>query len=363
MLFLLDDDEDEIHHRRVYQPRITFNLPNSSFREAFRVDMEVVERVEHSIGFELQRNTLRSHALTPREEILLAFHFFGNGAQYHINGHLHGVNRGTVCRSIHRVCYLITRRLMPLFIRWPTNSRHIDQLFQRKAGFPNVKGIIDGTLIHIDAPSRDEPTYVSRDNKHAMNVVIVCGPKHEFYFISAKCPGSYHDSRCLRVSNLWLNWDVHGWRPDNNYRSIILGDSGYPLRSWLITPIVRNVNIRPHLRNGIRSYLERHRKTRFIVECSIGIWKEQFPCLNHLRIRDPVRISNLIYATATLHNMQNFFRHGSYDFDERLNLIAHRDFEDFEHLEEIEGDGEGNRFADIAATNKQLQIIEYFNNI
>lgn len=180
---------------------MNFDL-TSSFREAFRCDQFVVYKIEAAIGHELIRQTFRSKALTPREQILATLHFLGNGSPYHINGHLHGIDKGTVCRTIHHVCYLITTLLMPLFVRWPTNCQHIDERFEQKAGFPHVKGIIDGTLIHIDAPSEEEPAFVSRDNRHSINVVVVSGPNHEFFFISAKSPGSFHDSRCLQICNM-----------------------------------------------------------------------------------------------------------------------------------------------------------------
>lgn len=80
---LLDDDHadniDRVNRcRRMYFQRINFNLHSRFFRESFRVDIPVVERIERAIGLDLQRNTLRSHALSPREEILIILYFLGN---------------------------------------------------------------------------------------------------------------------------------------------------------------------------------------------------------------------------------------------------------------------------------------------
>lgn len=313
--------------RRIYRERINFNLTSHSFREAFRVDPTVVESLENRIGIHIER--VRSCGLSVREQILLTLHFLGNGSFYHINGHVHGIDKAAICRAVHRVCFFIAKYLMPLFVRWPSNSFNVSTKFERKAGFPNVKGLIDGTLVRIDAPSIDEPVFVGRDNKHSINVVVVSGPHHEFFFVSAKCGGSFHDSRCLQISSLWTTWELNGWRPDNDRRSIILGDSAYPLRQWLMTPNVRNVNaMDPDLAPAVEIYLRKHRKTRFMVECAIGIFKEQFPCLNQLRVRSPRRISIIIYACAVLHNMQNHYRHGSYAYDDRLNRIAIRQPQD-----------------------------------
>lgn len=91
---------------------------------------------------------------------------------------------------------------MLLFVRWPTVSHEVERQFFNIAGFPNIKGIVDGMLVHIDAPSVDEPAYVSRDNKHVFNVLVICGPKHQFFFASAKFPGSMHDARAIRLSQV-----------------------------------------------------------------------------------------------------------------------------------------------------------------
>lgn len=49
-LFLLDDGVEIFCNRRCYQLRINFNLPSTSFRQAFRVDPSIVEEVERHIG-------------------------------------------------------------------------------------------------------------------------------------------------------------------------------------------------------------------------------------------------------------------------------------------------------------------------
>lgn len=276
---------------------------------------------------------------------------------------MHGIDKGTICRTVHRVCFFISKYLMPSYIRWPTNTVDVSRKFSRKAGFPNVKGIIDGTHVHIDALSIDEPVFVGRDSKHSINVVVVSGPHHEFYFVSAKCGGSFHDSRCLQTSALWTAWELNGWRPDNDRQTIILGDSAYPLRQWLMTPNIRNVNARdPDLAQAVQIFLRKHRKTRFMVECSIGIWKKQFPCLNHLRVRSPRRMSIIIYACAVLHNMQNHHRHGSYAYDDRLNRIAVREPQDGMINAQFPHD-EDDVFNDLDGVDRQRELLEYFARV
>lgn len=301
-----------------------------------------------------------NHALSPREQILTALHFLGNDAQYHVNGLAHGVSKSTVCRCIHRICKLVTDTLMPLFVKWPVTSRRIERDFFGIAGFPNIKGIIDGTLVHIDAPSIDEPAYVGRDNKHSFNVLVVAGPQNQFFYACAKFPGSVHDARAVRCSELWRRWEIEHWRPDNDEDSIILGDSAYPLTTWLIPPTVQTVNANIHHLAGVVEIFERiHRKTRFIVENSIGILKEEYPVLNYLRVRDPIHISNIIYTCITLHNMQNKHRRGSYTYDDTLNRLVNLQHPQNGPNEIVQNDIENERNAII----RQRRILEYFAQI
>ncbi|KAI5639211.1 DDE superfamily endonuclease domain-containing protein [Phthorimaea operculella] len=142
---------------------------------------------------------------------------------------------------------------------------------------PMVVGCIDGTLVEIDAPHQNEDQFVDRHQNHSINCMAVCGPRGEFYYVSARWPGSVHDSRVLRNSNLYTRMQS-GWRPFPN--AVILGDSGYPLTDWLLTPTGRNLE-----NAAVQRYNRAHKSTRRIIENAFGILKEKFPCLNYMRLK------------------------------------------------------------------------------
>jgi hypothetical protein len=167
--------------------------------------------------------------------------------------------------------------MFPEEIRWPDrNATVIPIKFLGLAGFPRVGGCVDGSLIPIDAPKDFEAQYVDRHGNHSINGVFVCGPRMELYYVSARWPGSIHDSRVLRNSSLYHSCS-EGWIQFPG--GVILGDSGYSLLDWLMTPVVR-----PGPQLGVKRYLRRHISTRRLVENSLGVLKEKFPCLNYLRL-------------------------------------------------------------------------------
>jgi len=126
---------------------------------------------------------------------------------------------------------------------------------------------VDGTLIKILAPSEFEEQYVDRKNEHSLNIMLVCGPNLKFYDASVRWPGSTHDSRVFRNSRLFERLNG-GWRPFPG--AYLLGDSGYPMREYLLTPIANPQN------HAEQQFNRAHKKTRRIIECAIGVLKETF---------------------------------------------------------------------------------------
>lgn len=99
-------------------------------------------------------------------------------------------------------------------------------------------GIVDGTHIHIQAPALAvERDFVNRKNRHSVNVQVVVDSRGLFTNVVANWPGSAHDSFIMRNSNIWDAFENHG------LRGIILGDSAYALRPWLMTPFRRPANV------------------------------------------------------------------------------------------------------------------------
>lgn len=60
--------------------------------------------------------------------------------------------------------------------------------------------------------------------------------------------------------------DLHQ-RGHNDY--FLLGDSGYPLRPWLLTPLEYN----PPVNSPEKRYNDAHKRTRVKIECCNGVLK------------------------------------------------------------------------------------------
>ena len=238
--------------------------------------------------------TNRQGVLSPKQQLLTALRFYSSNAFYHVVRDCHGPSEATTCRVIHRVTQAINSTLSDEVVRWPASCDELPQAFFNIGGMPSVCGAVDGTLVPIVSPSVNEHQYVDRHkNGHSINVMAVPGPSMEFFYISARWPGSVNDARVLRRSTLCTAFD-DGYRPFPD--SVTLGASIYPSNSWLIPPLHTTST------GAEVSFNVAHKRTRAIVERAFGLWKNRFPILDKIRVRNPKYACEIIKATAVLHS-------------------------------------------------------------
>lgn len=116
--------------------------------------------------------------------------------------------------------------------------------------------------------------------------------------VNARFPGAVHDSAIWNASSIhrYLKRKYQeGSR--NNY---LLGDSGYPIQPWLMTPIPDAL---PNTPEAI--YNERHIRTRNVAERGFGVWKARFRSIRKDRVLhySHEAAGRIIYACAVLHNI------------------------------------------------------------
>ena len=111
--------------------------------------------------------------------------------------------------------------------------------FYQNERWPSIVGLIDGTQIPLYTPFHpaDEAVYVNRKGFHAINVQIVCDRNLKIFNLDAGFPGSCHDAYILRNSHVWERFESN-----NMPNSWLLGDSGYPVKSWPLTPFLNPTN-------------------------------------------------------------------------------------------------------------------------
>ncbi|KAG8231963.1 hypothetical protein J437_LFUL008883, partial [Ladona fulva] len=103
-------------------------------------------------------------------------------------------------------------------------------------GFPGVIGAVDGTHIAIVPPvSEREHDFANRKGFHSKNVQIVCDYDLEILSLNALHGGRTHDAHIWRMSQ--LHQYMRRSYEEGDQCHWLLGNSGYPLQPWLMTPI------------------------------------------------------------------------------------------------------------------------------
>ena len=145
-----------------------------------------------------------------------------------------GVHRTTVNKTISNMINRIVEQSHN-WIRFPSTADEMKEanvLWQRHFRLPTVIGAVDCTHIEILKPGQalhgDE--YICRKGYPSVNVQATCNALEQFTSISAEWPGSVHDAR------VWRRSPIRGIMTKYNGAVCLIGDSGYALSPWLITP-------------------------------------------------------------------------------------------------------------------------------
>jgi hypothetical protein len=197
--------------------------------------------------------------------------------------------------------------LIDEYICWPLDAQsqaNVSTKFQENKGFPGVIGAIDGTNIQIHPPKEHGQSYVNRKNYHSIILQAVCLPDMKFSHIYSGWPGSVHDSRVPKNSELW----EHG---DNACRTNhIIGDGAYPIKEWLLTPY-RDTG---HLNAEQRRYNYVHSSTRTVIERSFCLLKGRFKRLQFIEVKNMQTACDIITACCVLQNFCILFGDSGEDF-------------------------------------------------
>ena len=309
-LDFLDDVNQVLRPERVYRDHSNpFEYySDDEFRKRFRFTKEGTMFILNLISEELEHGTNRGHGLPPMLQLLVTLRYYATGSFQMTVGDLANIHQSTVSRTVKHVSNKLAAK-KPDFIKFPASPaerQSTSQKFWGIATFPGVVGAIDCSHIRIKNPGgEDSQRYINRKGWHSLNCQYVGNANLKITNIVARWHGSVHDSRIFHESQLKQKFER------NEYKGILLGDSGYPCLSYLMTPVLHPTTA-PQ-----RAYNESQIQTRNTIERLFGVLKRRFPCL-HFGLRVHLQTSmSVIVATAVLHNIARDLQ--EQDFDDNDN--------------------------------------------
>lgn len=301
MNFFMEEERrrrDAVQRPRVFRDRINplDFLNDDEVLGRYRMSRNMIFELTDLLREDIEPRTGRSHSIPALHQVMCALRYYGTGNFQKVSGDLLGMSQPSVSRIVHRVSNALCRKA-PDVIKFPKTvgqQQPVIAAFYDRYGFPSTVGCVDGSLIPIRGPSQDENIYVCRKGFYAINVQGIADHQHRFTNLVAQWPGSTHDAF------IWGNCSLQTEFAEGRIQGHLLGDSGYPLRPWLLTPVARPDNA-SHER-----YNRHHRSTRQTIERTFGLWKMRFLCLHRyggVLMFSPARCVKVITATAVLHNI------------------------------------------------------------
>ncbi|XP_064474017.1 putative nuclease HARBI1 [Ornithodoros turicata] len=294
--------------RRTFRPYIdAFEATDEEFMRMYRLTKPVVRWLCDQLRSTLRAKRRTRTALSVERQILIALRFYATGSfQVAVASDRHmAVTQSTISKALFKVTNAVLLQLAPLWIRFPTEPdeiREVMRAFKTKWRLPGLIGCVDGSVIGILAPSErsgqyQKSAFFCRKQYFAINAMIVCDASMRITSMDCSFSGGAHDAYVWRHSELKCELS----RRHSDEPRFLLGDSGYPLQPWLLTPLPGD----PPPNTPEARYNRRHKAARGIVEKCIGLLKSRFRCLQRYRTLHyiPHRASNIVVACTVLHNI------------------------------------------------------------
>ncbi|XP_065193200.1 putative nuclease HARBI1 [Sycon ciliatum] len=272
------------------------------FRRHFRLQRATVDivcgKLAQSVHMAVE--SIGGRAPVPiRKQLLITLWWLGSKSTMRELADKWGISRSTAWVSVRRVCFAL-QDMAPLLICWPKGTS-IDQVqaeFHAAQHIHGVMGAIDGCHIPIKAPKEAPDTYLNRKRFHSVVLQAVCDRNLMFTDVYCGWPGSVHDARVFDNSPLkqLATADVDQFFPGESF---IVGDSAYPLLSWVMTPFRDD----GHLTAAQTNYNYKHSSTRMCIERAFALLKGRWRQLKYLNVTNVENMTHIVLTACVLHNM------------------------------------------------------------
>lgn len=198
-------------------------------------------------------------------------------------------------------------------IQWPsteTKMTAVKSKFEKIRGLPNCCGAIDTTHIKMCLPSsKNKSNVVWYDNEknHSMILQAIVDTDMRFLDIVTGWPGSLSDSIAFKSSSFFklcnegkrLNGETMKLQEGTELREYVVGDIGFPLLPWLLTPYKGG-----NLSEYKVSFNRRHTATHAVAQKALSRLKETWKIIDGEMWRpDKDRLPRIILVCCLLHNI------------------------------------------------------------
>ncbi|XP_071738748.1 protein ALP1-like [Rutidosis leptorrhynchoides] len=283
---------------------------SQTFESMFKMSMKTFDYICSLVEEEMTTKCssfvdLNGNPLSLHDMVAVVLTRLGSGEPLKLVGSSLGLNQTTVAQLTKRfVDTLISKGLA--HIQWPSTEPEMEDIkckFEKIGGLPNCCGAIDTTHILMSLQSVDRSTnfWCDRENNQSMTLQAIVDPDLRFLDVFGGCPGRMTDEQIHKSSAFNKkckgNERLNGQK--NDIQEYIVGNSGFPLLKWLITPYRGD-----SLSNAESVFNEIVVKTHMVANEAFVKLKQNWKILKGVLWRpDKHRLPLIILACCILHNI------------------------------------------------------------
>lgn len=315
---------------------IALKYTDEQWLQDFRLSKETFRFICTEVKPALEREDTSFRQCIPlQKRVAITLFKLASTAEYRLIANLFGVSTTSVCRCVQEFCGAVISRLLPKLIKSPSSGQlqQMANFFEERWGVPQCVGAIDGSHIPIIRPSQFQADYHNRKGWHSIILQAVVDGKGRFWDLCVGSPGSIHDARVLRLSSFFTLASNGTFFPGTtrnicgeNVGYYIIGDSAYPLQSWLLKPFADN----GRLTASQELYNQRTSRARAVVEHAFGRLKGRWRCLLKRNDSSIELVKDMILTCCVLHNLceknrEPFMHEWNAPPDQPMSATAPRD--------------------------------------
>jgi len=328
--------------------------------ENFRVSQDTFHFLCQKLEPVIRRqNTQLRNAVPVNKRLAITLWCLATCSEYRTIAHLFGVARCTVCMIVHDTCKAIISTLQKTFISFPRGQelKAAAEGFKSKTGMIQCVGSIDGCHIPITPPALNHTDYYNRKGWYSVVLQGIVDSNYLFRDVCVGWPGSVHDARVFSNSGIFTKLtsekvlDCNYLRiQDKNISLFLIGDSAYPLKTFLMKPFAFNTA----LTNQQKVFNYNLSKARIVVENAFGRLKARWRRLTKRNEMNVSNVPHIVTACCVLHNICEIF--GDAIPDGWVDATSN---DSLEQPSTIASPGE--RPENDAKTVRQI-LVDYYNN-
>ena len=282
------------------------------FKKTLRVSRATFLFILSRVGHLLQRHTVTEEPISPEERLGICLYRLGRGDYYYTIAEMTGRGVSTVSSIVQEVSQVLVEHLWQESI-----SSHMPQSpeeFEKKIldmeefwQFPCCWAAIDGCHIPLKCPPGGLEACKEYHNfKNFYSIVLMGIVDSHYRFVWGSCgfPGNSHDAIIFKSTDLW-NSIQDGLLPnvskavgEVNVPPLIVGDSAFPLCTWLMKPYTNAV-----LSPQQRYYNYRLSRARMVTEGAYGQLKGRWRVLLRKNESSKQHVRTTTLVCMVLHNV------------------------------------------------------------